>query len=57
MLIVGVSEIVKVVCVIGLECKSILNLLHFRYVLTIKMLQLVSMCEHMGVVTPKILYL
>ena len=32
------------VCVIVLECKSILHVLHVRYVLVIKILQEVSMC-------------
>ena len=30
---VGVAEIAQVVCVIVLECKSVLNVLHVRYVL------------------------
>ena len=55
MLGVGVTEIVQVLCVIGLECKSILHVFHVRYVLVIKMLQVVSMCQHMGVVTLAIL--
>ena len=54
---VGVTEIVQVVCVIVLECKSVLHVLHVRYVLVSKMLQVVSICLHMGVVTPAILYL
>ena len=54
---VGVAEIVQVLCVIVLECKSVLHVLHVRYVLVIKMLQVVSICQHMGVVTPVILYL
>ena len=54
---VGVVKIVQVVCVIGLEFKSVLYLLHVRYVLIIKFLQVVFMCEHMVVVTPAILYL
>ena len=41
---VGVAEIVQVVCVIGLECKYVLHVLHVRYVLVIKMLQVVPMC-------------
>ena len=45
------------VCVIVSECKSVLHVLHVRYVLAIKMLQVVSMCYHMGVLTPVILYL
>ena len=57
MLGVGVTEIAQVVCVIVLECKSILHVLHVRYVLVSKMLQVVSICLHMGVVTPAILYL
>ena len=44
MLGVGVTEIVQVVCVILLERKSVLHVLHVRYVLVIKMLQVVSMC-------------
>ena len=57
MLGVGVTEIAQVVCVIVLECKSILHVLHVRYVLVSKMLQVVSICLHMDVVTPAILYL
>ena len=44
MLCVGVAEIVQVVCDILLECKSVLHVLHVRYVFVIKMLQVVSMC-------------
>ena len=44
MLGVGVPEILQVVCVILLECKSILHVLHVRYVLVSKMLQVVSVC-------------
>ena len=44
MLGVGVAKIVQVVCVIGLECKSGLHVLHVRYMLVIKMLQVVSIC-------------
>ena len=57
MLGVGVAEIVQVLCVIGLECKSVLNILHVSYVLVIKMFQVVLMCYHMGVATTIILYL
>ena len=57
MLGVGVADIVQVVCVILLECKSVLHVLHVRYVLVIEMLQVFPMCWHMGVVTPAILYL
>ena len=45
------------VCVIVLECKSVLYVLHVRYVLVSKMLQVVLICYHMGVATPVILYL
>ena len=41
---VGVAGIVQVVCVIGLEFKSILNILHVRYLLVIKWLQVVLIC-------------
>ena len=41
---VGVADIEQVVCVIVLECKSVLYVLHFRYVLVSKMLQVVSIC-------------
>ena len=44
MLGVGVAEIAQVVCVIVLECKYILHMLHIRYVLVIKMLQVVLIC-------------
>ena len=44
MLGVGVAEIVQVVCVIVLECKSILHVLHVRYVFLSKMLHVVSVC-------------
>ena len=44
MLGVGVSEILHVVCVIMLECKSVLRVLCVRYVLAIKILQVVSIC-------------
>ena len=57
MLGVGVADIVQVVCVIVSERKSVLHVLHVRYVLVIKTVQVVSMCYHMGVVTPAILYL
>ena len=39
---VVVAEIVKVVCVIWLEVNSSLYVLHVRYVLVIKLLQVVS---------------
>ena len=57
MLGVGVTEIVQVVCVIVLECKSVMHVLHVRYVLVIKTLKVVLICYHLGVVTPTILYL
>ena len=41
MLGVGVTEIVRVLCVIVLQCKSVLNVLHVRYVLVRKMFQVV----------------
>ena len=41
MLDVGVSDIVQVVCVIYLYCKSVLHVLHVRYVLVSKILQVV----------------
>ena len=44
MLGVGVAEIVQVVCAIVLDCKPVLHVLHVRYVLVIKMLQVVSIC-------------
>ena len=44
MLGVGITEIVQAVCVIGLECKSILHVLHVRYVLVFKMYKVVLMC-------------
>ena len=44
MLGVGVADIVQVVCVIVLECKSVFRMLHFRYVFVIKMLQVVFIC-------------
>ena len=40
----GVAEIVQVVCVIVLECKSVLYVLHVRYVMVSKMLQVVLIC-------------
>ena len=43
MLGVGVTEIVQVACVIDLECKSVLHVLNVRYMLEIKMLQVVLM--------------
>ena len=53
----GFADILQVVCVFVLECNYVLHMLHVRYVLVIKMLKLVSICLHMGVVTPVILYL
>ena len=44
MLCVGVTEILKVVRIIVLECKSVFHVLHVRYVLVSKMLQVVSIC-------------
>ena len=44
MLGVGVSEILHVVCVIVLECKSVFHVLHVRCVLLSKMLPVVSIC-------------
>ena len=44
MLGVGVPEIVQVVCIIVLGCKYVLHVLHVRYMLVIKMLQVVSIC-------------
>ena len=44
MLDLGVVDIVHVVCVIGVELKSALHMLHVRYVLVIKWLQLDSTC-------------
>ena len=41
---VGVAEIVQVVCVVMLECKSDFHVLHVLYVLIIQMLQVVSIC-------------
>ena len=41
MLGVGATEIMQVVCIIVLECKSVLHMLHGRYVLVSKMLQVV----------------
>ena len=41
---VGVAEIVQVICVIVLECKSVLHVLHVRYALLSKMLHVVSVC-------------
>ena len=40
----GVAEILQVVYVIVLECKFIMHVLHVRYVLVIKILQVVSTC-------------
>ena len=42
MLCVGVSDIFQVICVILLEYKSILYVLHVRYLLVIKSFQAVS---------------
>ena len=44
MLGVGVADIVQVVCSIVLECKSVLHVLHVRYVLVSKISQVVSIC-------------
>ena len=44
MLGVGVTEIVQVVCIILFECKSVLHVLHVRYELVSKMLQVVFIC-------------
>ena len=44
MLGVGVAEIMQVVCVIVLECKSVLHVLHVRYMLVSKTLQVVFIC-------------
>ena len=44
MLGVGTVEIVQVVCVIVLECKSVLNVLPVSYVLENKIMQAVSIC-------------
>ena len=44
MLCVGVIEIVQVVCVILLDSKSVFHVLHVRYVLVSKMLQVVFIC-------------
>ena len=41
---VGVAEIFQVVCVIVLEYKYFFHVLHVRYVLVSKMLQLVPIC-------------
>ena len=57
MLGVGTADILQVVCVILLEYKSVVHVLHVRYVLVIKILQVVLMRSHMGVVTPAILYI
>ena len=54
---VGVTEIVNSVCVIVLECKSVLHVFNVRYVLVSKMLQVVSICKHIGVVVSETLYL
>ena len=44
MLGVDVAEIFQVVCLILLKCKSVLHVSHVRYVLVIKMLQVVLIC-------------
>ena len=44
MLGVGITEIVQVVCVIVLDCKSVLHVLHVRYALSINILQAISIC-------------
>ena len=44
MLGVGIAEILQVVCIIVLECKYALHVLHVRYVLVIKMFQVVLIC-------------
>ena len=44
MLCVGVAEIVQVVCVIVLESKYVLRVLHVTYVLVSKIFQVVSIC-------------
>ena len=44
MLGAGVADIVQVVWVIVLERKSVLHVLHVRYLLVIKMLQVVLIC-------------
>ena len=44
MLGVGVADIVQVVRVIVLESKYVLHVVHVRYLLLIKMLQVVSVC-------------
>ena len=44
MLGVGVADIVQVVCVILLECKSVFHVLHVRYVLVSKLSQVVPIC-------------
>ena len=57
MLGVVVVEIVQMLCVIVLECKFNFHALHASYVLVSKILQVVLICQHMGVLTPVILYL
>ena len=44
MLCFGVADIVQVVFVLVLECKSVLHALNVRCVLVLKMLQVFSMC-------------
>ena len=41
---VGVEEIVQVIYFSSLECKYVLHVLNGRYVLVIKMLQVILMC-------------
>ena len=41
---VGAAEIVQVVSVIVLDCKSVLHVLNISYVLVSKILRLVSIC-------------
>ena len=57
MLGVVVVEIVQMLCVIVLECKSNFHALHASYVLVSEILQVVFICQHMGMLTPVILYL
>ena len=44
MLGVGVTEIVQVVCGIVLDYKPVLRVLNLRYMLEIKILEVVSIC-------------
>ena len=41
---VGAADTVQVVCVISLDFNSVLHVLHVRYVLVNKMLQVVLIC-------------